>query len=358
MNRHAIIALAIVIITMTAIALVMRFAVGRNQLIVAPAPVTSSEPQYDEELDPASIENIKGIYEGLIQQMDSYRSYKLDLRNISAVTIDGQKIYVGQLYNVFSNGSIESHPTPVFIAKGILYYPWGYGGNPYPYKETGWITRYKDLEINYYHPVERYSTNIDREELEIYKVQTGIKSISMILDKEGDIQHLEIKLNDQTQKFDVPFIRVKPLTLVTKPEYKDSPDYLTYHEQWRKLPGDAAGIVIETLDTGYTIRYPRMLNGMKVILLRDGNHSYTFNTEDSPNQPSVASFYCIDRADQEIGPQVGEPDPISPESRSKLVDWGKTKEYHADTFSFTGPGYHCQLRVSEAFRLDMFAISF
>jgi hypothetical protein len=307
----------------------------------------------------STIKNFGGVYEALEQTVQSYRFRNLDWVHIAHIDVNGKDLYVGETQGTFGNGVVDKNHTPLFLYDGILYTTYGYGGETYPLKETNWSYRYKTMDIDQYMPIENYgSVNMDREAIETLKIKVGLDRITIQSDTSGQPTKIEVTLLGQKQKISGKIQSVRSVNLITKPEFAGLEDYPTLVNKGRKLPGNAVGTASYDLDTGYKISYPEKLNGKKVTVIDQGSHNYSFNTEDTPYEPDVANLYCQENDNQQIGPQVGEPVAISLGSRSKLIDWGVSQEYHSDAFSFTGPGYYCQFRVHQAFTLDMFRISF
>jgi hypothetical protein len=307
----------------------------------------------------STIKNFGGVYEALGQTVESYRFHTLDWVHIAHIEVNGKDLYVGETQGTFGNGVVDKNHTPLFLYDGILYTTYGYGGETYPLKETNWSYRYKTMDIDQYMPIENYgSVNMDREAIETLKIKVGLDKITIQSDTKGQPTKIEVSLLGQEEKISGEIASVRQLNLITKPEYAGVEDYMTLMNKSRRLPGNVTGAAVYELDMGYKISYPEKLNGKKVTVIDQGGHNYSFNTEDTPYEPDVAYLYCQENDNQQIGPRVGEPVAISLGSRSKLVDWGISQEYHSDAFSFTGPGYYCQFRVNQAFTLDMFRISF
>lgn len=310
-------------------------------------------------LDASTIKNMGGIEEALGMSMDSFQFKEINWTNISQVNLGSSTMYYGELQRVSGNGKVSHQVDPLFLVDGILYTAYGYGGNQYPYKETDWFPRYKEMEINQYVPIERYGTNSDREDWETYKLQTGIEKIAVKLDTTGGLLSITVTMKDgQVKTVNEPLPRVKTLNLASRPQYNGLDDYQTMMDKNRRLPGNASGRATYVMDTGYSVVHPDMLNGKKVVVLEQGKHSYSFNIEDRQDVADVATINCQENDYQQLGPKTGDPTPISIESRQKLVDWGFAKESYTDVFSFTGPGYRCDLRATQAFTLDMFKIVF
>jgi hypothetical protein len=310
------------------------------------------------EVEVSGIKNLDEVKTSLSQTMDSYRYHKANWTNLARVEMDGKTLYFGELEKVFGDGKIDQYESPVFLVNGVLYTPYGYGGNTYDIKETNWVWRYSTLNINQYVPLDAYGTSISQDELEIIKKEAGIEEITLELGKTGEIKSIEIKTKEKTKKFTGPFEAIKPFNFVTKSQYEGESDYNTYAEKWRRLPGNVTEFTEYVSDTGYRIKYPSTINGKKVTVVHESPYYDSFLVEDRQYDTDSAYMYCAENDRPQVGPKGSSDLPINKISRDKLVDWGFSKEYHAEVFSFTGPGFRCDLRTSEAFRINMFTISF
>ncbi len=327
---------------------------------IASVATTISTRQADSlQFGAGEFKNLGGIEEGFGMNFDAFRYYKMDWTNIYQVRFADRIMYVGEMTKTSGNGLVDPYPLPLFAIDKVLYVPWGTGGEQYPPKETNWIVRYKAESFDYLIPVEEYSSrNIDREILETYRIKLGISNIRLIRDKTGKLVSITLSEGEKVSHSDGPFEAVLPVNLITRLENKGADDYLTYIEQSRTLAGNATGQVSFVADNGYTITYPEYLNGKKVSYLKDGENSYTFRDEDKQYQPNATYLNCWGSQMFQTGPKLGDPIIIASESRSKLVDWGVSKQHHGEMYSFTGPGAHCTILTTEAFKPGMFKISF
>ncbi|HEY0908087.1 MAG TPA: hypothetical protein VGE35_01930 [Candidatus Paceibacterota bacterium] len=309
-------------------------------------------------LDPSSIKNLAAVESNYKSRNSMMRFLKISWDGIFEIDLGDSKLYFGHTTKLWGNGTYDKQPDMVFMYDGILYVAEGYGGHPFPRKQVDWAYRYQEVNITEYVPLELYAKGSDREVIETAKQKVGIEKISVERSLDGAPVSATVWRKDSEVKYIAPFKTVWPVEFLIDPAYDGADDYLTHINKGRRLPGQAVGTQVADLANGYTVSYPETLNGKPVALIDQGNNSYSFNTEDTPYDPDVATLYCFNYPSENVGPQSEAPVAIAPMSRSKLVDWGAAQEYFADVFSFTGPGYYCQMRVSQAFRLDMFKISF
>jgi hypothetical protein len=360
-------------IGIAAIALVMAGALyaayyrsNSTKVAISPDALTQAQKALaDQQAERAGKNNvdISTAYAGATKErfesfMRMSRIYRAEWKNVVKLPVPGRDIYFGILEKTYGDGKLEANPSPLLLIDGTFYAPGSYGGSVYERETTNWIWRYKELQFDQYYPLERYGRSIDREDILTYKLKEGIDSVSLKLYKDGLIESGTIIIREDIITFDPSdYVSYEPVTLSTLAEFAGQPDYDTWSESTRKLAGFVGETAEYTSWTGYKIKYPAVFNGKKVVRLHEGN-TETFSVQDDMYAPDYMQLSCYQNPQTQVGPKTSEPTPIAKASRSKLIDWGVSKGYHSESFSFTGPGYYCNMYVSEAFRLDMFEISF
>ena len=315
------------------------------------------ETVFDMQLDPASIRNLAGTIEWFRDDAMGQRFYKINFTHISAFDVKGERYYFGYIERVSGDGTIDFYPMPAFILKGKLYVSGGSSGNPYPLKETGWVQRYKDNSISTFAPMEK-PIYWDTEASLMSVIESGVDNIQLNGNKDGEITRVQFSMGEEVIESKGPFIRVAPFNLVTIPEFENSLSSVYYDEQSRKLSGTVSTTTELFMNNGYKITYPKILNGNQVTVLNESLNNYYFNAGDESTNQDFVSLWCTTSSLEQIGPKKGELLPVRAEDRVSVKDWGYQKRYHADAYSFSGPGFNCQIHTSGTFRPEMFTISF
>jgi hypothetical protein len=314
---------------------------------------------YDAKIDLSSIENLQGSIDWYRSVAEGQRYHKVDFNHIVEIEDRGEKRHFGFLEKTAGDGTMDAFPSPLFISNGKLFAMQGSTGNPYPLKETNWIYRYKEYNLTSF-AVPDKPHFWDQELGEMGRIESGIDNVSIEADKEGNITRVKWSVGETIKDFKAPFKTVAPVNLVTLPEFAGASNYVDYIERTRKLPGRIGGKSTLTMDTGYKLTYPTVLNGIDVTVLKEYQHGYQFSIGDEPTHTEYTAIVCYSNSfnlDQ-IGPPKGELVPVSPESRSQVADWGYRKEYHGEVYSFLAPGFYCRIHTSGTFRPEMFQFSF